>query len=482
MMSMKSLLGEIRELPIDQVEPNNYNPNVLGGEKYEALKADVKEGNYDPILVSPKDVFYGEPIVEERFVIVDGEFRWRAGQDVGAKTIKAEIQHIAICEARTITYKRDRERGELDPFKEAQLFDQEVKDGLTEEEVAERYGVTRSYVAGKRMLLKSSAEVKALFYKPETTLKERARPRIHASIEEHAERWKIDKTKEEIDAETEEQLEDIVPRGTLTSGHMKAIAGLPPEYQNEIAEEIVHGGLTVRDAEEKAKQARDKIEKQKRLQEALKKARQPTCPRCGAKPTGFSHNEDRFYCSNCYQSWDYMVTKKELEEQRKKREDGSKDAKSEQLKRARENPAYVRRLEPIEKIDALIRPWILRKLHELDSIEEIDVVGFRGDKAVKVEYPSYHNSLIFQVGPKEKKGGEWWRRWNREFHISMEAKDYKTLEEKSKLDLHVDKVGPDKRAEVHRFLDEIVHTDEDPFLPENETERQAILAKYEETQ
>lgn len=38
-------------IPVDQIEPNQYNPNVLKGEKYEALKADVKAGDYDYVFL-----------------------------------------------------------------------------------------------------------------------------------------------------------------------------------------------------------------------------------------------------------------------------------------------------------------------------------------------------------------------------------------------------------------------------------------------
>lgn len=469
----------IKEVLVDKIEPNKYNPNVLKGEKYEALKQDMVNGDYDPIQVSPKDVFYGTREATEKFVIIDGEYRWRAAKDVDLKSILADVRPIAIFEAKPITFKRNRVRGHLDPFKEAALFNEEVEGGLTEEEVADRYGVSRSYVAGRRMLLKSSSKVKGLYYEPENTLKKDARPKIRSSIEQHAKQWDLDKTEEEIKQETEEQLEEIVPHGTLTAGHLKAIAGLPQQYQDDIAESIVHSDLTVRDAEEKAKQAKEKIEKQERFQKALKKARQKTCPSCGAEADGFSWNEHRFRCFSCYETWDPMVTKKELKERAKQREKATKTLKSKEMKEKLKNPGYVRRLETVGELDAKIRPWILGKVKQLEEIEYIKIVGFKGDQAIEIEYPrSFQNSLSFNTGPKEKEGDEWWRRWERKFCFSIQHKDYKTLEEKSKLDIHANQPSPERRAEIHHFLDNVVNTEQDPFLPEEH--KKEILKEYGE--
>lgn len=469
-----------KDVRIVRIEPNDYNPNVLKGEKFEALKADVKAGNYDPILVSPKSVFYGEVTdLEERFVIIDGEWRWRASVELGLITIKAEVKEIAIFEAKTITYKKNRQRGNMHPFKEAKLFDEEVKAGVTEQDVANRYGVTRSYVAGRRSLLKVSGEVVELFERPEKKLKERIEKQIREDIEENRQQPEyVEVSDEEVEAHVEKEVAEVVPRGTLSPGHLKALAALPKKEQVKIAEEVVSTDLNVRSTEDRVKRVREKLDLDKRFQKALKKARQPTCPHCGSPPARFHYSgEDRFYCAQCYNPWDYMVTKKELQEQKKKRQRLDKQERAKGSQAKLKNPAYVRRNETTEEIAALIKPWILRKLKQLDKIESIRITGFRGKEVVDMVYPtSYHRGLDFRVGVKEP--GQEWHQWKKTFSFSMEDKAYKTLEEKSKLDLHVQKVSPEKRVEVHRFLDEIVNTDQDPFLPDKGIEE--LLKKYGE--
>lgn len=474
----------VKSMMIAHIEPNNYNPNVLQGEKYDALKRDVKAGNYDPILVSPKAIFYGKHFTgeagEKGYVIVDGEWRWRAAVELGLITIECEVRDIPLARAKIITYKKNRQRGNMDPFKEAKLFETEVKAGLTEEKVAERFGVLRSYVAGRRMLLKVSPEAMELYRDPEK-LKERMEREIREDVAERRKQPQyIEVTDEEAEAHIQEQVAEIVLCGTLTPGHLKALAALPAEQQNEIAEGVVHEGVNVRQTEFRVKQAQKKLEREKKFQEALDKARQKTCPYCGAEPSGFSYNNTRrFACSKCYSTWDYMVTKAELAAEKKEQQKSVKTDRSEQIKAKIKNPGYVRRNETIEVLTDEIREWVLTKVLQLRRIETIEVTGSRenGEK-VHISFPgSWGNGLSFYIGKKDK--DEHWYSWQRKFAIMMEAKHYKTLEAKTKIDLHMG-ISPERRVTVHRFFDEVVKTDEDPFLPDDKKIVRKLLAQYGE--
>lgn len=470
---------QILHIRVDKIEPNPYNPNVLKGEKYEALKRDVKQGNYDPILVSPKAVFYGNTKTSDRYVIIDGEWRCQAARELKLPSIKAEIKNISINEAKVVTFKKNRQRGTLDPIKEAQLFDGEVTRGLTEEQVAQRFGVSRSYVAGRRSLLNLSAEVVELFESPEKTLKKRLEKKIRSDIEERRGLPEyVEVTNEEVEAHVEEQVAEVVPRGTLTPGHLKALAGLPKQQQVEVAEDVVHTDLTVRETEEKVKSAHEKLERAKRFKEALEKARQKTCPDCGGQPKGFHfYNENRFNCSECHRAWDFMVTKEELKAQQTERETSAKTDRKEQIKKHIKNPKYIRRKETVEQLTEEIRGWVLRKVGELVEIQTIKVVGTRKDgQKVNIVFPgSWGKGLDFGVGAKEE--GDFWYHWPNRISFRMEAKDYKTVDANTKIDLGV-AASPEHRVELHRFFDEIVHTDKDPFLPKKGVE--LLLKKYGE--
>jgi len=80
----------VMKIPADRIEPNKFNPNVMSHESYAALKADILRGDYDPIVVSPKNVFYSDnSLPRDRYVIVDGEHRWRGCLDLGISDVAA---------------------------------------------------------------------------------------------------------------------------------------------------------------------------------------------------------------------------------------------------------------------------------------------------------------------------------------------------------------------------------------------------------
>jgi hypothetical protein len=65
-------------LPVDKLQPNNFNPNVMPSAEYEALKKDMQQvgpAGVGPILASPAKDFYREPLSDLTgyYVIIDGE-------------------------------------------------------------------------------------------------------------------------------------------------------------------------------------------------------------------------------------------------------------------------------------------------------------------------------------------------------------------------------------------------------------------------
>ena len=469
-------------IALERIEPNKYNPNVLKGEKFEALKRDMMAGSYDPILVSSKTIFYGDmsSSKDARYVIVDGEWRWRAATELGLKALKCVVRDIPLARAKILTYKKNRERGNMDPLKEAELFDAEVKSGLNEKKVAARYGVDRSYVAGRRLLLKVTPVAVELFRNP-SKLKERFEHEVRKDVaEQRAQPENAEVTDEEAEAHIQEQLAEFVPRGTPTPGHLKAIATLPAEQQNKLIEDIIQQDLTVRDVEDRAKRIHERLETEKRFKEALAKARQKTCPYCGAEPQGFNYNNElRFSCSKCYNSWDFMVTKAELKKQETESKTAIQVDRGEQIKKRIKNPAYIRRKETIEELTGKIRDWVLRKVQQLTVIDSVDITGSRKDgEKIHIDFPGYGHALEFNMG--EKSENEYYNTWKQKLSFSMEKKDYKTVDAKTKIDLYGATINAERRVEVHRFFDEIVKTDADPFLPEDKKLIRTLLEQYGE--
>lgn len=122
--------GELRDLPLDALRPNAWNPQRMDIDEFELLIEAMRDGGMlDPILVVP--------IADEKdasdFVILGGEHRWRAAGELGWDTIPA----IVLTEDRFqekdlqkfITLRMNTIHGNLNPEKFRDLY----------EDMAERY-------------------------------------------------------------------------------------------------------------------------------------------------------------------------------------------------------------------------------------------------------------------------------------------------------------------------------------------------------
>ena len=82
--SAPSVMAQLRELPISEVVPNERNPRLdFPQDELDRLSDSIDlEGVLVPIVVFPKD---------DKYVLVDGERRYRCSRDLGHQTIPALI-------------------------------------------------------------------------------------------------------------------------------------------------------------------------------------------------------------------------------------------------------------------------------------------------------------------------------------------------------------------------------------------------------
>ncbi len=117
--ALKMLGLEIVELPIDQVEPNPWNPNKQIPQVAQAERESITRfGFVDPITVR---VVPGE---HDRWQIIDGEHRWREARDLGYETIAAVILDVTEDEAKKLTIVLNETRGDADVVLLGQLLQQ----------------------------------------------------------------------------------------------------------------------------------------------------------------------------------------------------------------------------------------------------------------------------------------------------------------------------------------------------------------------
>ena len=108
---------DVKKVPIEDIKPNDYNPNVMSDAKFEALIYNIeKEGEMlQPILLN-KDL-----------VIIDGEHRWRASKQAGLTEIWAIVVETSEEEAKVKTIGFNNIQGQFDPLKLNELLNQLVE-------------------------------------------------------------------------------------------------------------------------------------------------------------------------------------------------------------------------------------------------------------------------------------------------------------------------------------------------------------------
>lgn len=137
----------ITSVRINDVEPNREQPRKqFSQEELEALSDSiVKYGVISPITVRR---------VGERFVIIAGERRWRAARMAGLSEIPVIIISADDKKAAEIALVENIQRSDLNPVEEAQAYAALIDQyGLTQEEVAEQIGKSRSSVTNSLRLL-----------------------------------------------------------------------------------------------------------------------------------------------------------------------------------------------------------------------------------------------------------------------------------------------------------------------------------------
>ena len=140
--------NKITELPISMVDPKSDQPRKsFDKESLEELAKSIEEnGLLQPILVRE----YGNG----RYQIIAGERRFRASKIAGLSEIPAIILDRDDRKVAEISLIENIQRENLNPIEEAMAFKALANEyGLTQEELSERVGKSRSAIANATRLL-----------------------------------------------------------------------------------------------------------------------------------------------------------------------------------------------------------------------------------------------------------------------------------------------------------------------------------------
>jgi len=191
-----SVPGEKR-IPISEIRPNPRQPRRTFDEaKIAELAESIRQkGVLQPLVVRKVDGGYE---------LIIGERRLRAAQKVGLDKVPVVVKEASSAESLEMALIENIQREELTPIEEAFAYRQLMEElHLTQEEVAVRVGKSRPAVTNLLRVLNLPDEIKA-----------------------------------EVD------------RGTISVGHARALLTLDsPAKQMSLTQEIIRGGLSVRQTE-----------------------------------------------------------------------------------------------------------------------------------------------------------------------------------------------------------------------------------------
>ena len=263
------------KLRLDVLEPNRWNANEVTGDKYLLLVKDMQEaGQREPIIVSPRHLFYGEAGVPDRYVICDGEHRYKAALELGWEELEATVEELTEDEAVTRFYRQQATRGGFDPLREARMFQHYLDDGLTQEQVVKKLGLSSvGYLNDRLALLGLSPLVQEILANLKGMLASRIKERA------------TNETQEEI----QELTDEIFARAKITLRQLRPIATLPHPDQglfvSSMLDTFIDGGtVTKRQVEAMVKDVRERNEALEGFNAAWKAAVTKNCPSCGRPP------------------------------------------------------------------------------------------------------------------------------------------------------------------------------------------------------
>lgn len=189
--------SEIVELPLTEIRSNPYQPRThFNEDALNEFAQSIKEhGVIQPIIVK-KSI--------KGYELIAGERRTRASKIAGKETIPAIIRDFNDQEMMEIALIENIQRENLNPIEEAEAFAKIIEaTSMTQEETAQKFGKSRSYITN----------ILGLNKLPEKTKK-------------------------------------YVVEGKITMGHARALSKIEDEEQiNNLAYKIIEDNLNVRETE-----------------------------------------------------------------------------------------------------------------------------------------------------------------------------------------------------------------------------------------
>jgi ParB family chromosome partitioning protein len=204
-------VGQETKIPIANLKPSPSQPRRLFNKNsiYELADSIKAKGLVQPLVVRPS------PSDANSYEIIAGERRWRAAQIAQLHEVPVVIRNFNDTEALEVAIIENVQRSDLSPIEEAAGYKRLIENhGHTQEDLSGIVGKSRSHIANIIRLLSLP-----------------------------------------------QSIQDMITEGKISSGHARAI--MNSAFPEQLAEKIINENLSVRDAENLAKDKKGIIKKLK---------------------------------------------------------------------------------------------------------------------------------------------------------------------------------------------------------------------------
>ena len=194
---------KIEQVLIDDIIPNRFQPRLsFDSEGLKELSESIKQhGIIQPLVLRR---------LGNKYEIIAGERRFKAAQMAGLKKVPAIISNINDNQSAEIALVENIQRRNLTSIEEAKSYRNLLDRGyMTQEQLAEKMGVSQSSIANKLRLLNLSQEV-----------------------------------------------QDALLQEKISERHARSLLAIPKEEQNEWLKKIIAKRMTVRQLDLEIKQAK----------------------------------------------------------------------------------------------------------------------------------------------------------------------------------------------------------------------------------
>lgn len=159
------------QIPLSGIRPNTYQPRThFASEELETLTDSIRrEGVLMPILLRPQG---------DGYELIAGERRWRAAQAAGLQEIPAVVRDVDDLQALELAIIENEQRDDLTAIESARAYHKMIEEfGCTQQQVAEKIGVSRVQVSNLVRLLQLPDRIQNMIENRELSMGQ-ARPLV----------------------------------------------------------------------------------------------------------------------------------------------------------------------------------------------------------------------------------------------------------------------------------------------------------------